>query len=99
VRAVIALAFWPAGNAPAKLHGGTIGRAARWSPIQNERGRQTWAALLLGMKRRLLNLHLLYQFPNPIKHSLIGYSGRNTPILLDLAVEFDAPFTHCIRPF
>jgi len=67
--------------------------------MQNERGRQTWAALLLGMKRRLLNLHLLYQFPDPIKHSLIGYSGRNTPILLDLAVEFDAPFTHCIQPF
>jgi hypothetical protein len=32
--------------------------------------------LLIRMKRRLLRLHPLYQFLNPIEHSLIGLDLR-----------------------
>jgi hypothetical protein len=51
------------------------------------------------VKRSLLHLRLLYQFFDPIEHSLIGNSGRHTLVMLDLAVEFDAPVTHSIPPF
>jgi hypothetical protein len=67
----------------------------------NERGRQLETALLrsLRVKRSLLDFRLLYQFLDPIEQSLIGESGRRTVVMLDLAVEFDAPVTHCIPPF
>jgi hypothetical protein len=51
------------------------------------------------VKRSLLHLRLLYQFFDPIEHSLIGNSGRHTLVMLDLAVEFDAPVTHPFRLF
>jgi hypothetical protein len=61
----------------------------------------TEAALLLffGVKRSLLRLHLLYQFLDPIEHSLIGDSGRDAMVMLDLAVEFGALVTHCNSAF
>jgi hypothetical protein len=46
------------------------------------------------VKRRLLGFRPLYQFPDPIEHSLIGDSGRHALVMLDLAVEFDALLTH-----
>jgi len=51
---------------------------------------------LLGMKRSLFSVHPLYQFPDPIKRSLIRDPGRQALEMLDLAVEFDAPthFSH-----
>jgi hypothetical protein len=59
------------------------------------------AALLhsLRVKRSLLVLRPLYQFLDPIEQTLIGESGRQTLVMRDLAVEFDAPVTHCIPPF
>ena len=52
------------------------------------------------VKCRLLCLRPLDQFPDSTEQSLIGESGRQTMVMLDLAVEFDAPLTHCIvRPF
>jgi hypothetical protein len=53
---------------------------------------------LLRVKRSLLDLRSLYQFLDPIEQSLIGESGRQTLVMRDLAVEFDAPVTHCIPP-
>jgi hypothetical protein len=50
--------------------------------------------LLLGMERSLLSLHPLNQFLDPIKHRLVGDAGRHVPVMLDLAVEFDALVTH-----
>jgi hypothetical protein len=51
------------------------------------------------VKRNLLDLRPLYQFPDPIEQSLIGEPGRQTLVMRDLAVEFDTPVTHCIPPF
>jgi hypothetical protein len=53
----------------------------------------TEAALLrlIRVKCRLLGLHPLYQFLDPVKRSLIGDSGHQTAVMLDLAVQFDAP--------
>jgi hypothetical protein len=53
---------------------------------------------LLRVKRSLLDLRSPYQFLDPIEQSLIGESGRQTLVMRDLAVEFDAPVTHCIPP-
>jgi hypothetical protein len=50
--------------------------------------------LLLGMKRSLFSVHPFYQFPDPIKPSLIRDPGRQALIMLDRAVEFDAHFSH-----
>jgi hypothetical protein len=47
------------------------------------------------MKRHLLSLHSLNQFLDPIKHWLIRDAGRHVPVMLNLAVEFGALFTHC----
>jgi hypothetical protein len=52
------------------------------------------AALLVGVKHSLLSFHPLDQFLDPIKHSLIGYSGRHALVMLDLAINFDALITH-----
>jgi hypothetical protein len=54
---------------------------------------------LLRVKRSLLDLRPLDQFLDPIEHSLIGNSGRYALVVRDLAVEFDAPVTHCVAPF
>jgi hypothetical protein len=51
------------------------------------------------MKRCLVNLRPLYQFLDPIEQTLVSESGRQALVMRDLAVEFDAPFTHCIPPF
>jgi hypothetical protein len=61
----------------------------------------TVTALLrsLRMKRCLVNLRPLYQFLDPIEQTLVSESGRQALVMRDLAVEFDAPFTHCIPPF
>jgi len=53
---------------------------------------------LFWMKRRLLGLHSLDQFLDPIKHSLISDSGRHALVMLNLAVEFDALVTHFSVP-
>lgn len=53
----------------------------------------------LGVKRSLLNLRPLYQFPDPIEQSPIGEFGGQTMVMLDLAVEFDALVTHSNPPF
>jgi hypothetical protein len=37
---------------------------------------------LLGLKRRLLGLHLFYQFVNPIKYIRIGDSGRHALVFI-----------------
>jgi hypothetical protein len=54
---------------------------------------------LIRVKCSLLDLRPLYQSPDPIEQSLIGESGRQTMVMLDLAVELDAPVTHSIPPF
>jgi len=46
------------------------------------------------VKHSLLSFHPLDQFLDPIKHSLIGYSGRHALVMLDLAINFDALITH-----
>jgi hypothetical protein len=51
------------------------------------------------MKHRLLSLDPLYQSLDRVKRRLIGGSGNHALVVLDLAVEFDAPVTHCIPPF
>jgi hypothetical protein len=51
------------------------------------------------MKRRLLSLHPLYQSLDRVKRRLIAGSEYHALVVLDLAVEFDAPVTHCIPPF
>jgi hypothetical protein len=51
------------------------------------------------VKRSLLVLRPLYQFLDPIEQTLVSESGRQALVMRDLAVEFDAPFTHCIPPF
>jgi hypothetical protein len=53
---------------------------------------------LLRVKCSLLDLRPLYQFPDPIEQTLIGKSRRQTMVMLDLAVKFNAPVTHCISP-
>jgi hypothetical protein len=53
---------------------------------------------LIRVKCSLLDLRPLYQFPDPTEQSLIGESGRQTTVMLDLPVEFDAPVTHSIPP-
>jgi hypothetical protein len=52
--------------------------------------------LLLGTKRSLFSVHPFYQFPDPIKPSLIRDPGRQALIMLDHAVEFDALLTHLL---
>jgi hypothetical protein len=54
---------------------------------------------LIRVKCSLLDLRPLYQFSDPIEQSLIGESRRQTMVMLDPAVEFDAPVTHFIPPF
>jgi hypothetical protein len=54
---------------------------------------------LIRMKRLLLRRHPLHQFLNPIERSLIGDPRPQTLVMLDLAVEFDAPVTHSDPPF
>jgi hypothetical protein len=54
---------------------------------------------LIRVKCNLLDLRPLYQFSDPIKQNLIGESGRQTMVMLDLLVEFNAPVTHSISPF
>jgi hypothetical protein len=46
------------------------------------------------MKRRLQGLHLLNQFLDPIKHSLVGDFGCQALIMVNLAVQLDALFAH-----
>jgi hypothetical protein len=41
------------------------------------------------MKRSLFSVHPFYQFPDPIKRSLIRDPGRQALTMLDRAVEFD----------
>jgi hypothetical protein len=59
-----------------------------------------WRALLLLLRvpRDLSRLHFLYQLLDPIKRSLIGNTGQQSAVMLDLAVEFDTFFTHCHAP-
>jgi hypothetical protein len=54
---------------------------------------------LIRVKCSLLDLRLLYQFSDPTEQRLIRESGRQTMVMLDLLVEFDAPVTHSISPF
>jgi hypothetical protein len=54
---------------------------------------------LIRVKPSLLALRPLYQFSDPIEQSLIGESGRQTMVMLYLAVEFHALLTHCSPPF
>jgi hypothetical protein len=56
----------------------------------------TEAALLrlLRVKRGLLSLHLLDQSLDPIKHCLVGDSGRHALVILDLLVDLNALLTH-----
>jgi hypothetical protein len=70
-------------------------RAARRSEVGHNQLRRP---LLLRVERRLLGVRPFYQFLDPIKHSLIGDSGRHALVMRDLAVEFDALLTHCLVP-
>lgn len=54
---------------------------------------------MIRVKCRLLGLHALYQFLDPVKRSLIGDSGHQTAVMLDLAIKFDAPVLSHISAF
>jgi hypothetical protein len=49
---------------------------------------------LLGVKHRLLGLHLLHQFFDPINRKLVGDGARYAFVVPDLAVEFHTLVTH-----
>jgi hypothetical protein len=50
--------------------------------------------LLIGVKPGLLGDRISDQLVEPINRQLIGNGGRNSPILLQFLVEFDAFVTH-----
>jgi hypothetical protein len=41
-----------------------------------------------------LSLHIVDEFSEPINRQLVGYSGHNPSIVLDLLIEFLALVTH-----
>jgi hypothetical protein len=45
---------------------------------------------MLQVERRLLDIRPFCQFLDPIKHSLIGDSGRHALVMIDLLVDLDA---------
>jgi hypothetical protein len=76
-------------------------RAGRRCPAANAEKKEASPALTAfdPGSASLLDLCPLYQSPDPIEQSLIDESGRQTMVMVDLAVKFDAPVTHSIPPF
>jgi hypothetical protein len=52
---------------------------------------------LVGVKSYLMCLHSLNQMFEPIEDRLIRDAGRHDPVMFDLLIELDAPFTHSSR--
>jgi hypothetical protein len=51
------------------------------------------------MECRRVRPQALYQFLDPVNRGLVGDAGRQAPVMLDLAVDLDAPITHCNSAF